>query len=131
MLAALIPILAPILDRTLSALIPDPVERQRMVSDLYGQLAEADLSQLQVNRAEATHASLFVAGWRPAIGWICAAALAYQFVFMPIALWLTAWQGIDFATPPSLDSHIWELMFGMLGMGALRSLEKLKGIAGR
>lgn len=131
MLAALIPILAPILDRTLSALIPDPVERQKMVSDLYGKLAEADLSQLQVNRAEATHASLFVAGWRPAIGWICAAALAYQFVFMPVALWLTAWQGIDFATPPSLDSHIWELMFGMLGMGALRSLEKLKGIAGR
>jgi len=131
MLAALVPILAPILDRTLSALIPDPVERQRMVGDLYGQLARADLSQLQVNQAEATHASLFVAGWRPAIGWICAAALAYQFVFMPIALWFTSWYGIDFATPPSLDAHIWELMFGMLGMGALRSLEKLKGIAGR
>lgn len=131
MLAALIPVLAPILDRTLAALIPDPVARQKMVSDLYGQLAQADLSQLEVNRAEAGHASLFVAGWRPAIGWICAAALAFQFVAMPIALWLTAWQGIDFATPPALDSHIWELMFGMLGMGALRSLEKLKGIAGR
>ncbi len=127
MLAALIPVLAPILDRTLAALIPDPAARQKMMGDLYGQLAQSDLSQLEVNRAEAGHSSLFVAGWRPAIGWICAAALAYQFIFMPLALWVTAWKGIDFATPPVLDEHVWELMFGMLGMGALRSLEKLKG----
>jgi hypothetical protein len=89
-------------------------------------LAEA---QIKVNTAEAGHRSMFVAGWRPFIGWTCGVALAYTFVGYPMALWATTlWA--DGVTPPQLtvDGMLYELLFGMLGIGALRTFEKIKGV---
>jgi hypothetical protein len=71
-----------------------------------------------------------VAGWRPAIGWCCATALFYQYLFVPLSAWLAGLIGFAIAAPPSLDGQLFELMLGMLGMGALRTVEKLKGVAG-
>lgn len=132
MLAALIPVLGPILDRTLGALIPDPAERQKMIAGLFGQLATADLSQMEVNKVEAASPSVFVSGWRPAVGWVCVVALAWHFVVMPLLCWIFVLFNVPWAPPAvGLDDRLWELLFGLLGMGALRSLEKLKGVASK
>lgn len=105
---------------------------------LEGAKIEADLvrGQLEVNRTEAASSSLFVAGWRPAIGWIGAAALGYQFLLYPLLVW--AWsllqaRGVvpgNLHPPPMLDTDaLWVVLSGMLGIAGLRSVEKVKGVA--
>lgn len=89
-------------------------------------------AQIEVNRTEASHASLFVAGWRPAIGWICGGSLAWQFILQPIATWfITVAQGIwQFTVPafPILDNEsLYTVLLGMLGLGGLRTYERVKG----
>lgn len=86
-------------------------------------------AQIAVNTAEAASQSLFVAGWRPAIGWICAAALGYQYLLRPLLAWLMAVVGHPIPIMPGLDANLWELMLGMLGIGGLRTFEKVKGVA--
>ena len=95
-----------------------------------------DLAQIEVNKVEAASADLFVAGWRPAIGWIGAAALAYQFLLYPLALWAWAYlQGIgvigkELTPPPVLDAdQLWVILSGILGIAGLRTVEKSKGVA--
>lgn len=88
------------------------------------------LAQIEVNKTEAQHASLFVAGWRPALGWVCGAGFAYQYVVRPLLPWVLTVFGVDGVPPlPSLDGSLMELTFGMLGLGALRTFEKSKGVA--
>jgi hypothetical protein len=129
MLAAIIPVIGPILDTILKRTIPDPEARQKAIAELYMGLQTSDLAQMEVNKAEAGSSSIFVAGWRPFIGWVCGMALFYQFLLSPLAIWIGFMIGKPIPKPPTLDEHLWELMFGMLGMGALRSFEKLKGVA--
>lgn len=92
--------------------------------------------QLEVNRAEATSSSLFVAGWRPAIGWIGATAMGYQFLIYPLLIW--AWALLQalgvvpagLQHPPMLDTDaLWVVLSGMLGIAGLRTAEKVKGVA--
>lgn len=99
---------------------------------------EAELvhGQQVINQAEAQHASLFVAGWRPAIGWIGAAALAYQFVLYPFLVWAwtamqgAGWMPADLKPPPILDAEaLWVILTGMLGLAGARTLEKIRGVA--
>lgn len=94
--------------------------------------------QLRVNEAEARHGSLFVAGWRPAVGWVCVAALGWQCVGYPLALWgwsfaqARGWIPPGTAFPPALETDtLYVLLFGMLGLGGYRTFEKLRGVAGR
>jgi hypothetical protein len=77
--------------------------------------------QLEVNKTEAAHKSLFVAGWRPAIGWICGFALLYSTIISPIL-------GIWFTVPPVDSSLLTSVLMGMLGLGAMRTAEKVKGV---
>ena len=77
--------------------------------------------QLGVNKVEAAHKSLFVAGWRPAIGWICGLALMYSTILAPIL-------GIWFTVPPVDSSLLTTVLMGMLGLGGLRTIEKAKGV---
>lgn len=116
-------------------LIPDPGARakaaeeyQRAVLDF---AAKAEADQRDINKAEAASPSLFVAGWRPAIGWVCALALGFQYLLRPLFSWAQNiwWPGLPVL--PGLDDSLWQLMFGMLGMGTLRSFEKAKGMAKR
>lgn len=118
-----------LLDRVLGAVLPDPAARAKAITDVLGELASLDKGQMAVNAEEAKHSSIFVAGWRPFIGWCCGFAVAYQYVITPLALWGAAIGGVHLPTPPRLDDMLWELMFGVLGLGALRSFEKVKGVA--
>jgi hypothetical protein len=86
--------------------------------------------QIDTNKNEASSSSTFVAGWRPFIGWVCGIALAYTYVVYPISLWaLSVWHPT--MVPPKLVNNemLYELLFGMLGMGGLRTFEKYKGVA--
>lgn len=106
---------------------PDAGEADRRKIETIVTLTTA---QLAVNQAEASNASVFVAGWRPFIGWICGASLAYTYIGYPVLLWAGAlW--FPQISPPSLmnDDMLLELVLGMLGLGGLRTFEKLKGVA--
>lgn len=83
--------------------------------------------QMEVNKTEAASDGMYKGGWRPAIGYICALALFYNYIGYPIALFCVAVYSPGIAVPPSpVDNNMWELLFGMLGLGAMRSWERLK-----
>lgn len=114
---------APIIDR----LVPDPAEKQKLIGELIGTLQQSAIAQLEVNKAEAQSSSLFVSGWRPAIGWIFALVLAYVFILAPLTTAVAQIWKPEFHLPAP-DDHLWELVFGMLGLGTMRSFEKIKGM---
>jgi hypothetical protein len=130
MLAALIPALGPIVEK-LVGLIPDPNARAKAAAEAHAQLvtilSSADMAQIEVNREEAKSASIFVAGWRPMIGWVCALSLAYQYLGRAILTAIFDAAGWRMPYLPGLDEHLWELMFAMLGIGGLRTIEKMSG----
>ncbi|BBM03796.1 3TM-type holin [Microbulbifer sp. GL-2] len=124
---------------------PDPVKRAEEVRKLEelrqkGDLAELDarvqllLGQLKVNEAEARHKSIFVAGWRPWIGWVGGLALAYQFVLYPLLCWVWAIYSakgsiLTGVTPPPVleTGALFSMITAMLGIGAMRSYDKNRG----
>ena len=93
------------------------------------QLASITSAQSDVDKVEAANSSMFVAGWRPAIGWVCGAALAFQYVARPLIQWGFSMAHQPVPVLPGIDDNLWQLMTGMLGMGALRSFDKVKGTA--
>lgn len=135
-LAALIPILGSVIDK----IFPDPTaaaagKLQIMEMAQRGELAQLDADlkmatgQMEVNKAEAMSNSLFVAGWRPAIGWTCGAAFAFKFVVGPSAVVLMAMAGHPIELPEFDFTEMSTILMGMLGLGALRTVEKIKGAA--
>jgi len=85
---------------------------------------EPNKAQIELNKIGAASRSVFVAGWRPAVGWVCAIGLSFTFLINPILQWLTGEPG------PTLPTDvILELVLGMLGLGGLRTAEKLAGRA--
>ena len=124
----------------LKRVVDDPAQRDAMAIKLAeleanGQLAamaaETNLmtAQAATNTAEAASASLFVAGWRPAVGWICATGLGVQYGLAPLLTWLAALAGRPVAFPQLNMSDLFPLLFGMLGIGVMRSWEKGQGVA--
>lgn len=126
----------------INKLIPDKAAAAAAAAQLQQMAAQgeltAELKQLEaitsaqsdINKTEAANTSLFVAGWRPGIGWVCALALASQYILRPFILWGFSIAGHAAPTLPGLDDQLWQLMFGMLGMGTLRTFEKTKGVQG-
>lgn len=97
-----------------------------------------DLAQVEINKIEAASSSVFVSGWRPAVGWVGVLGLAYQFLGYPLMQWCWAFgQGIDIIpkelhAPPDLDvEQLMTLLAGLLGFGGMRSFEKHKGVASK
>ena len=85
--------------------------------------------QLEVNKAEASHRSAWVAGWRPFIGWVCGVALAWHFVLSPVIIFLAAWFNVALPALPEFDmGSLMTVLMGMLGLGGLRTFEKHKGL---
>ena len=115
--------------------IPDGNERARAKESLERDLVEAAnsvmLAQTEINAAEAQHKSIFVAGWRPFIGWVCGVGIAWAMVVQPMAQWaMIAWG--DGTELPTIDtSYLMELVTAMLGMSGLRTFEKMRGVARR
>lgn len=112
---------------------PDPIEAAKQKLEAENAMRQAfqqwDQGQTDTNKAEAASSSMFVAGWRPGIGWVCALALFYQYLLRPLGTWAGFALGHPIPEPPALDDSLWQLMFGMLGLGGLRTYEKLKGVA--
>lgn len=109
-----------------NAIWPDKTEQEK------AQLAAAVTlvqGQLSVNQAEAASPSVFVAGWRPFIGWVCGSACAWNWIGFPVAKFACSYFGHPLALSPADLSELWPLLMGMLGLGGLRTVEKIKGVA--
>lgn len=92
-------------------------------------LAKIDLAQLDINKTEAAHRSVFVSGWRPMIGWTCGAAMALNFLIFPLASFVLAQTG-HLVELPNLDmTQMMPVLMGMLGLGGLRTVEKIKQVS--
>jgi roadblock/LC7 domain-containing protein len=126
---ALLPALGTLVDR----LIPDRAAAEKAKAEMEAELIragnEAAMAQVEVNKVEAGHSSVFVAGWRPSIGWVCAAGLAWAFVVAPVASWALMVLGVKAELPAIQFDHLFELVLAMLGIGGLRTFEKLRGVA--
>ena len=88
----------------------------------------ANLAQIEINKQEAAHKSMFVAGWRPFVGWTCGVALAYHFVISPILGFVLVLAGVQISMPTFEFSQLSTILMGMRGIGGLRSYEKMKGV---
>ena len=130
MLLALIAPIASLLDK----FVPDAGERAKLAHEIATmaekQAHELALAQLDVNKAEAASTSLFKGGWRPFIGWTCGAAFAYQFVLQPLLVFVLVSLGEPVPDLPKFEMDaLMTVLFGMLGLGGLRTYEKCKGIS--
>lgn len=114
----------------LERLIPDKNARQKFNHEIELELLRAGLAQVEVNKVEARHPSVFVAGWRPFIGWVCGCALAWHFVGYDLANWLRLAFAPAMPAPPNLGGTdtLVTVLLSMLGLGGLRTVEKLKGV---
>ncbi len=115
----------------LDKLVPDKNEKQRFTHELEMAILKSGLGQMQINKAEAQHPSIFVAGWRPFIGWVCGFALAWHFMGADILAWLRLAFFPDMPVPPKLSGSetLVTVLLSMLGLGGLRTVEKLKGVS--
>ena len=131
-LLSLIPGIGTVVDKVLG-LIPDVNERSRAEAEFNKALLDAVVREgadnRDTNKVEAAHSNVFVSGWRPFIGWVCGAALCFQYLVRPFWVWAAAIWLPDTPVPPTLDGMLWELIMGMLGIGGLRTVEKWKGVA--
>jgi len=128
----------------ISRIWPDPqkqAEEERKLIEIAqrGDLAELEAEvklmtgQLEINKIEASHKSMFVAGWRPAVGWCCVSILAFNYILLPLIDYLVTI--VSFAVdsknvmplPEKLDmTELWPVLIGMLGLGGMRSFDKHK-----
>jgi len=88
--------------------------------------------QLEINKAEAASGSLFKGGWRPFIGWVCGFAFVYHFILQPIIVFSVTVAGVILPPLPEFDmGTLMPVLMGMLGLGGLRTVEKLQGKAAK
>lgn len=128
-------LLGPILEvgkTLLDRFVPDPEAKRQAEMELVRMAADGELrqviAQLEINAREATHASIWVAGWRPFFGWAGGFAFVYATVAQPLLAWLAGIKG--WPAPPDLNLDLlWVVVTGMLGIGGLRTIEKAKGVA--
>jgi len=107
-----------------------PPKMQYELEKLAGQAdMMAQTGQLEVNLAEAKHTSIFVAGWRPFIGWVCGLSLAWNYLLYPMVSWYFALFRPLLQVPPKLDlSELMPVVLGILGLGVYRTYEKVKDV---
>ena len=113
----------------INKLIPDQNVKDQILLQEVSKDTMLAIKQLEVNAAEAKSPSLFVAGWRPAIGWICAIAFAYHFVALPFLMFMTTVFGFELTLPEFDMQAMLTVLFGMLGLGTMRTFEKSKGVS--
>ncbi|MFZ4110387.1 MAG: 3TM-type holin [Polymorphobacter sp.] len=108
-------------------------DKERMELDLKARELDqaSDARQVTVNAAEAATGNMFIGGWRPATGWTCVAGLAYQTIVQPVVPWVLTVVGVANvpALPPIDGDTLMVLLFGLLGLGGLRTVERVRGKA--
>ena len=128
-LSALIGPVSTILDKV----IPDKDFREKLaheIATMAEQHTQAQvMAQIEVNKVEAAHSSMFVAGWRPAIGWICALGMAGNFLVIPFANMALELSKTGVVIPMIALSEMMPVLMGMLGLGAMRTVEKVKAVS--
>lgn len=115
--------------QVISRIWPDPVDQAKAQLALLELAQRGDLAQIDVNRTEAASSSVLVSGWRPAIGWVCGAGCAWNWIGLPVSQLVMSALGHSIAMTPADLSQMMPLLLGMLGMGSLRTVEKIKGVA--
>lgn len=126
--------------KIIDRLWPDPAQRDAAKLELLkmqqaGDFKEMDQAfalakaQIGVNAVEAASTDRFVAGWRPFIGWVCGTAFAYKFVAAPALQFALAAAGNPVEVPMLDFTEMSTVLLGMLGIGGLRTLEKVKRVA--
>ncbi len=118
--------------KVIDKLFPDKTQADAAKAKLLEMQATGELQlalgQQAINQAEAQNSSVFVAGWRPAVGWVCVIGLLYTFLLRPLMAWGSGIWVIP--VPPPLDmGDLFTLLAGMLGLGTMRTFEKTKGVA--
>lgn len=111
---------------------PDPAKKAEAEAQFMLMMQEQDfkkvLGQLEVNAAEAASPHIFVAGWRPFVGWCCGLGFLWATIAQPMVAWVAVARG--WPAPPAIDTEVLlYVLGGMLGLGTLRSFEKTKGVA--
>ena len=116
----------------LDKVIPDKDLKEKLAHDI-ATMAERhshDIikAQIEVNKTEAAHKSLFVSGWRPAVGWTCCLGLAGNFLIIPFSNFVMALAGSDIVIPLIDVSTMMPVLMGMLGLGTMRTIEKINNV---
>jgi|TARA_X000000950_G_C13753568_1_gene593689 hypothetical protein len=117
-----------IADKVLGKFIADKDLKMKLEHELKTELHRANMAQISVNKQEAKHRSIFVAGWRPFTGWSCAVALCYHFLVQPLLVFVFSVYGMQFTLPEFDMGSLMTILLGMLGLGGLRTYEKQKNL---
>jgi hypothetical protein len=131
--------IAQVIGKVLDRAWPDPaqkaqaaiaLEELRQAGEFKALDAELQAMQMQAdtNKVEAANPDRFVSGWRPAVGWVCASALAWHYIGRPVASWALIMAGGDTPIPEVELGDLLVILLGMLGLGGLRTAEKFKGV---
>jgi len=115
-----------LVNTAISRIWPDKTEQEKQ------QLAAAVMivqGQLDINKVEAANPSVFVSGWRPGVGWVCVAACGWNWIGLPVAKLALDISGHPISLSPADISEMMPILLGMLGLGGLRTVEKVKGVA--
>ena len=110
----------------LDKFVADKDLKTKLSHELEKEIISLNRAQLEVNKVEAAHNNVFVAGWRPFIGWACGVSLAYHFIIEPIIQYTLIVNNIDYNTPEFDFSQLSTIVMAMLGMSGLRTYEKIK-----
>ena len=133
----LISAIAPILGKVfglVDKMVPDKDLNAKMKHEIEAQLlglqGQLQNGQIEINKIEAAHKSIFVAGWRPAIGWVCALSLFYHFVGYDVFQWGITVFSLDMVAPAlGGTENLMEIVLAMLGLAGFRTFEKFKGVS--
>ena len=109
--------------------IPDKTKRMELEASIKAQMIDLQKAQTEINLEQAKHPSIFVSGSRPAILWICALGLAWQFFLAPLMNWAVVISGSTIKPPVINTEGLMTLTLSLLGLGGLRTAEKWKGVA--
>jgi hypothetical protein len=126
--------IASLIETGVNKIWPDKTEQEKakfaLLSQELSNTFQLALNQINTNIEEAKSKSVFVAGWRPFVGWVSGTALAYSFVLQPFLVWTLSAFGINTELPKLQIEELMTLLFGMLGLGAMRSYDKMKSNGG-
>ena len=113
----------------LDKFVADKDLKAKLQHELDQELHKANMAQVEINKIEASHRSIFVAGWRPFLGWSLSFAMAWHYVLAPLILFIAAFFGYQLPQLPEFDmASLMTVLMGMLGLGGLRTVEKINGV---
>jgi len=129
MLNVLLPLISTVIDRVVPDKNGAEKAKQAIEAELIANATQLNLAQAETNKIEAAHRSVWVAGWRPALGWVSALSFAWIFLLAPITQWVLLLMGNTVVLPVLQSDILLELTFALLGLAGLRTYEKQKGLS--